>query len=161
MTANKQNMIAVSTEAKQFIINLCGQYLDQPGKSKSHDLTQREAVDALVAFAEANREGIREETNEEGETVLVTVDLLDLEVKRTLALRAATTRANTAAAKLAEKEKELEALKAQIAALTGAIVWFPKPPVVSKWTLPGALIKTEIEYHYHESLFESQSSIHC
>jgi hypothetical protein len=119
MKANQQNMIAVSATAKQFVIALCGQYLDQPGKSKSHDLTQREAVDALVAFAEVNREGVKEETNESGETVLVTVDLLDLEVKRTLALRAATVRANSATSKLEAKEKELEELKALLAKLQG------------------------------------------
>lgn len=120
MQANKQNMIAVSADAKGFIVALCAKYPNQPGKTSEYDLTHREAVDALVEFAKANRNGEREETNEAGETVLVPVDLLDLEVKRTLALRAATARANSATAKLAEKEKELETLKAQLAALMGA-----------------------------------------
>lgn len=114
-----QNMIAISQSAKQFIVDLCGQYLDQPGKSKSHDLTQREAMDTLVAFAENNREGWKEETDEAGETVHVPIDLLDLEVKRTLALRAATVRANSATSKLEAKEKELEELRALLAKLQG------------------------------------------
>jgi len=95
-----QNMIAVSTESKTFITELCAAYPDQPGKSKSHDLTQREAFDAVVEFAKANRNA------PDG------VDLLDLEVKRTLALRGETVRANSATAKLEAKEKELEELKA-------------------------------------------------
>ena len=113
-------MIAVSAEFKSFVTDLCAEYPMQPGKSKDHDLTQREACDAMLAFVEAHRTGEREETNEQGENVIVPIDLLDLEVKRTLALRAATARANSATAKLAEKEKELEALRAQLAALTGA-----------------------------------------
>jgi hypothetical protein len=115
-----QNMIAISQTAKDFIVALCACYLDQPGKTKSHDLTQREAMDTLVAFAENNREGTKEETNEDGETVLVAVDLLDLEVRRTLALRAATVRANSATSKLEAKEKELEELRAMLAKLQSA-----------------------------------------
>ena len=115
---SNQNMIAVSATAKNFVVALCGQYLDQPGKSKSHDLTQREAVDALVEFAIANREGVKEETNEQGEAVLVPVDLLDLEVKRTLALREANVRANTKAAENEKLKKQLEELQAKYAALT-------------------------------------------
>lgn len=112
-------MIAVSEYAKNFILGLCAEFPNQPGKGeKPYDLTQREAMDALVAFAEANRETI--ETDEEGnETV---VDGLALECKRTLALRGATVRANTATAKLAEKEKELEELKALLAKLQGETV---------------------------------------
>jgi hypothetical protein len=114
---SKQYMIAVSEEAKGFIVNLCSEYPDQPGKTSPHDLTQREAVDAVIAFVEANRFKETIEVNDEGVESLSETDLLDLEVKRTLALRAATTRANSAAAKLAEKEKELEELKAMLAAL--------------------------------------------
>jgi hypothetical protein len=112
----KQNMIAVSEYAKNFILALCAEFPDQPGKGeKPYDLTQREAMDALVEFAAANRETI--ETDEEGnETV---IDGLALEVRRTLALRGATVRANSAISKLAEKEKELEELRAQLAKLQG------------------------------------------
>lgn len=120
MTANKQNMIAVSAEFKSFITGLCAAYPEQPGKTKPHDLTQREACDALQAVAESVRNVEREETDEHGNTALVTVDLVDLEIRRTLALRGAVNRANSATAKLAEKEKELETLKAQLAALMGA-----------------------------------------
>jgi hypothetical protein len=115
-----QNMIAISQTAKDFIVALCGQYLEQPGKTKSHDLTQREAMDTLVAFAENNRMLSREEISDEGETTVVEYDALDLEVKRTLALRAAVTRANSANAKLEAKEKELEELKAMLAKLQAA-----------------------------------------
>ena len=111
-------MIAISQTAKDFIVALCGQYLDQPGKSKSHDLTQREAVDAVIAFAEANRNGWQTVVDPEtGEFTEIPVDLLDLEVRRTLALRAATVRANSATSKLEAKEKEVAELKAQLQAL--------------------------------------------
>lgn len=117
----KQNMIAVSETAKSFILSLCAAFPAQPGKGeKPYDLTQREAVDALVAFADTHRDGEREETNEEGETITVAVDLLALEVRRTLALRGATIRANTATAKVDALEKEKAELLALIAKLQGA-----------------------------------------
>ena len=115
-----QNMIAISETAKQFIVNLCAAYPNQPGKSKDHDLTQREALDTLVAFAENNREGSKVETDDDGNEIIVPVDLLDLEVRRTLALRAATVRANSATAKLEAKEKELAELRAMLAKLQAA-----------------------------------------
>jgi hypothetical protein len=115
----KQDMIAVSATAKEFIVALCASYPEQPGKTKAHDLTQREAVDAIISFVEVNREGCKVETDDEGNENLVSVDLLDLEVKRTLALRAATVRANSAISKLEAKEKELEELKAILAKLQG------------------------------------------
>lgn len=115
-----QNMIAVSATAKEFVASLCAEFPDQPGKGdKPYDLTQREAVDALVEFAIANRMQEREETNDEGESVIVEFDALAHEVKRTLALRGATIRANSATAKLEAKEKELEELKALLAKLQG------------------------------------------
>lgn len=115
-------MIAVSETAKQFVQSMTGAF---GGPSKTKDfmpMTEREAVDTLVAVAESVRKVEREETNEEGESVLVEVDLLALEAKRTLALRAATTRANTATAKLEAKEKELEELRALLAKLQGETV---------------------------------------
>ena len=116
----KQNMIAVSTEAKNFVVALCASFPAQPGKGdKPYDLTQREAVDALVAFAEANREGSKVETDDEGNETLVSVDLLELEVKRTLALRGATNRANSDKAKVSALQKEKAELLALIAKLQG------------------------------------------
>lgn len=108
MQANKQNMVAVSVDAKNFIVALCERFPAQPGKAaKPYDLTQREAVDAIVAFAEGFGVEEREETNEQGETTIVKVDLLAKEVQRTLALRGATVRANSATAALSEAQKEL------------------------------------------------------
>ena len=101
---NKQNMIAVSSEFKNFILATCGAFPNQPGKTKPHDLTQREAADAMMEFIEAHRKSVSEETDEHGNVSFVEIDLFDLEVKRTLALRAATDRANSTANKLAEKE---------------------------------------------------------
>ena len=111
----KQNMIAVSIEAKSFVQSLTASF---GGPSKTKDflaLSEREAVDALVEFAQANRITVTQEVNDEGEEYELEHDGLALEIARTIALRAATVRANTATAKLAEKEQELEEMKALLA----------------------------------------------
>jgi hypothetical protein len=116
-----QNMIAVSAEAKSFVVALCEEFPARPGKGKNpYDLTQREAVDAIMEFVAANRIQTREESNEHGETALVEFDGLALEVERTLALRGAVARANSKAAENEKLKTELEELKAKLAALTGA-----------------------------------------
>ena len=92
----------------------------QPGKTTAYGLKHIEAVESLVEFAKANRMQTREETTEDGHTRLVEFDGLALEVRRTLALRAATSRTNSAAAKLEEAKAELEELKAKLAKLQGA-----------------------------------------
>ena len=113
-------MIAVSETAKSFVKSMTVEF-GGPSKTKEYmAMNEREAVDTLVAFAEANREGSKVETDDEGNETIVPVDLLELEAKRTLALRAATSRANSATAKLEAKEKELEELKALLAKLQGA-----------------------------------------
>lgn len=111
----KQNMIAVSIEAKSFVQSLTAAF---GGPSKTKDflaLSEREAVDSLVEFAQANRITVTQEVNDEGEEYELEHDGLALEIARTIALRAATVRANTATAKLAEKEQELAEMKALLA----------------------------------------------
>jgi hypothetical protein len=115
MQKQKQNMIAVSIEAKTFVQSLTTSF-GGPSKTKEFlALSEREAVDALVEFAQANRYTVTDEVTDEGEAYELTHDGLALEIDRTIALRAATVRANTATAKLAEKEQELAEMKALLA----------------------------------------------
>lgn len=113
-------MIAVSESAKSFVQKMTSTF-GGPSKTKDYlSLSEREAVDSLVEFARANREGSQDVENPEtGEIETIPLDLLALEVERTLAMRAATVRANTATAKLEAKEKELEELRALLAKLQG------------------------------------------
>lgn len=152
----KQNMVAVSEDSKGFIVALCERFPDQPGKGdKPYDLTQREAVDAIVAFAETHGVVEVEETNDQGETILVKVDHLAKEVQRTLALRGATVRANSATAALSEAQKELaEAerkmaeLEAKLAAL-GVTVWSVSGAGGNGATRPrGSQLKSKYDQSY-------------
>jgi hypothetical protein len=123
MTATKQNMIAVSTTVKTFVKDCTA---DFGGPSKSKDFlaaSEREILDAMTAFVEANRYQVREveETNEEGETALVSVevDTFGEAVNQVISDRMDSVRVNTAAAKLKSAMSELETLRAQLAALKG------------------------------------------
>lgn len=140
----KQIVVTVTEEAQEFINSLCSTY-QGPGVTKDTDLTQREAVDTLIAFAEAHRfqpstkqvEHEQAMLDEDGnpimgedgnpimetitETVPCVVDAFELEVKRTLALREVTSRAAIAKAKLESKEQEIAQLKAQLAKLAAKL----------------------------------------
>jgi len=132
--AKKQDMIAVSGDFKDFIVG-CTEIFGASSASKDYmAATQKEICDAMHAFVEANRfseveievqsrDGDGAPIFEDGEPVMEKVlekrDGFALEVNRTLALRAATSRANSASAKLAEKDKELQELRAMLAKLQG------------------------------------------
>lgn len=101
--------LTISDEAKAFVAGLQASY-EAPGKTpgKMVKLTEAEAVDAMVEFITANREQLQ--TDDSGNVSIV--DLFDLEVRRTLALR------EGSKAKVRESvRKENESLKAQLAAL--------------------------------------------
>jgi hypothetical protein len=135
---NKQNMIAVSSTVKTFVKDCTA---DFGGPSKSKDFlaaSEREILDGMVSYVEATRYQVREieqpvmveETNDKGETVMVDseevetveieVDVFAEAVNQVIADRMDSVRVNTAGAKLKNALSELETLKAQLAALTGA-----------------------------------------
>jgi hypothetical protein len=136
-TTTKQNMIAVSTVAKNFVKDTAASF-GGPSKSKDYLLaSEREVFDAMVSFVESTRYVTRsvespvmiEETNDEGETILVDsgeVEIVNVEadafgeaIGEVLASRMDTVRVNTAGAKLKAAETELAELRAQLAALQG------------------------------------------
>lgn len=133
----KQSILAVSDSLKAFF-NECRATFGAAGKSKEYvAATEKEIGDAMLEFVNLHRFEETVETVEQpmtdaegnpmlddkGEPImesvetLVEVDRFKLEVDRTLALRATTSRANSNGAKLAAKEKELEELKALLASL--------------------------------------------
>lgn len=120
MKATKtQNVISMSAAAFTFIGDTAESF---SGPNKSGEVTtasKREVADALVAFAEATRYVKREveETNEQGEVALVTVevDALGEFVEAELAARLTTTRANSGASKIASLQAELAANQAKMA----------------------------------------------
>jgi hypothetical protein len=116
---SKQNMIAVSEDAKTYVQAMSATF-GGPSKTKDYlAMSEREAIDTLVAVAESVRKVERIESDDEGNETIVFVDLVALEADRTLALRAATSRANSAASKLEAKEKEIAELKAMLEKLQG------------------------------------------
>jgi len=121
MQATKQNMIAVSSTVKQFVKDCTA---DFGGPSKSKDFlaaNEREILDAMVSFVEATRYQTEtvEETNDEGESILVNVEIdrFGEAVQAVIAGRMDSVRVNTAAAKLKSVEAELAELKAKLASL--------------------------------------------
>lgn len=138
--AAKQLVIAVSERVKRWAKDTAESY-SAPSKSKPEGMnaSERETLDALVNFTEKHRyqqvptleevvlnEGTPEETREWVETFdtdggLITheVDFFEIEINEVMALRMETTRTSSAGVKLANAEAELEALRAQIALLTG------------------------------------------
>ena len=109
---SKQHVIAVSESVKNFFNDIRANY-SAPGKSKDDvAASEREIGNAAVAFIEANRASTKIETSDEGEEIIVDVDLFDLEMRRELALRATTSRASAAADKIAAQEQELAELRA-------------------------------------------------
>lgn len=134
-TKAKQNMIAVSTTAKQFVQDCTA---DFGGPSKSKDFlaaSEREIVDGLVEFVTRNRYAVAsrpvmiEETSEEGETRLVPcptgavesyeVDTFEGVMGELIAARMDTVRTNSTASALKGAQDELAKLRAELAALKG------------------------------------------
>lgn len=111
-------MIAVSAEFKAFVVDASATYGAASASKDYLEASQKEICDAMFAFVQGNRYGV--ESDDDGNDF--ETDEFALEVSRTLALRAATSRANSAGAKLAEKEKELNELKALLAKLQGVTV---------------------------------------
>ena len=117
-------MIATSDIAKLFITDEAASH-SAPSKSKPEGMlaSQREIVDALVRFVEANRYSQEVETNDEGEEIVIELDRFAETVQAVLAERMTTTATrNGATVKLAKAEQELAELKAQLAALKGETV---------------------------------------
>ena len=117
----KQNVIATSATAKQFVEDEAASH---KAPNKGGDITHatnREIVDAMYRFVEANREQTRPVMDESGNiTGSESFDAFEETVMGVLAERLDTVRTNTAAAKLKDAQDELAALRAQLAALTGA-----------------------------------------
>ena len=133
-TKKAQDMIAVSADFKDFIVEQTTIFGASSASKDYMAATQKEVCDAMLEFVKAHRitgkEPVELETfdvdgqpivDSEGNPVMETVerdiDGFALEMSRTLALRAATSRANSASAKLAEKEKELQELREMLAKL--------------------------------------------
>jgi len=138
-----QNVLAVSALVKQFIADTAASFSAPNKGGEVTAATQREVVDALVAFAEATRyitrpmvqpvlveamddEGnvaLVEAMNEAGEplveTVQVEVDSLGEFIEAELAKRSTATRANSGGAKIASLEAQLKAALAQLEKMTG------------------------------------------
>jgi hypothetical protein len=108
-TTTQQNIVAISSTAKQYIVDQAASY-SAPSKSKE-DLgaSQREIVDAMHNFIEKHRYAIVEGGEE--------LDMFEAEVHAVLALRGETVRANTLKSIVANQEQELAALRAKLAAL--------------------------------------------
>lgn len=129
-TIAKQNVVAVSLTAKQFIKDSTFDF-SAPSKSKEVlNASEREVVDGLVKFIEK----FRYETVEEFETVLndetgemeetgnileVEVDHFAIVMAEVMAERMETTRANGSTAKITALEAEAAALRAELAVLRG------------------------------------------
>lgn len=92
-----------------------------PGKTpgKMVAASEREVTNALVAFVQGRQFETREETAEDGSTRMVEFDAWAHEMRRELALRETTTRANTAKAENESLKAQLAELQAKLAALTG------------------------------------------
>jgi hypothetical protein len=112
ITKQLQKPVAVSDAAKQFITEQTETFGGVSASKEYMAATQKEVVDAMVAFVKLHRH----ERDEDGN---ITGDAFALEMSRTLALRAATSRAASAAAKVAEKDAEIEQLRALLAQLQG------------------------------------------
>jgi hypothetical protein len=119
-TTKKQNVIAVSAIAKQFVEDEAASH---SAPNKGGDITtasNRELVDAMHRFVEANREQTRPVIDEEGNiTGSESFDAFEVVVLEVLAERLDAVRVNTAAAKLKDAQAELAELRAKLAALTG------------------------------------------
>lgn len=137
MKTKSQNVVATSANFKQFVEDEAASH-GAPSKSKDWLLANhREIADAMHQFVEKYRyemiEDLQpvmvEESNEDGETVLVDsgeVETVEIEVDRfaiavqeVLSARMDTVRVNSASAKLADAEKELAELRRQLEALQG------------------------------------------
>lgn len=118
-TAKKQEMIAISSEFKSFVVEQTEKFGAASASKEYLAASQKEICDAMLEFVQANREQEVIESDDEGNQITRKVDGFALEVFRTLALRSATSRANSAASKLQEKEKELIELRAMLAKLQG------------------------------------------
>ncbi len=137
-TVTKQNMIAVSATVKTFVQD-CTADFGGPSKSKEFlAASEREILDGMMAYVEKTRYQKREETrpvmveetNEQGEailvdsgkteTVTVEFDAFGEVMADVIKSRMDSVRINTAAAKLKSAEAELAELRAKLAALTGA-----------------------------------------
>jgi hypothetical protein len=119
-TTKKQNVIATSESAIQFVKDEAASF---SAPNKGGDITtasNREIVDAMHRFVEANREQTRPVIDEEGNiTGSESFDAFEVVVMEVLAERLETVRVNTAAAKLKDAQAELAELRAKLAALTG------------------------------------------
>ena len=119
-TTKKQNVVATSETAKQFITD---ESASHTAPNKGGDITSasnREIVDAMVQFVEAHRYQERTETSEDGLESVKEVDIFEETVMGVLAERLDAVRVNSATAKLASAEAQLAELRAQLAALQGA-----------------------------------------
>lgn len=133
MTAtNKQITVTVSASTKAFIAE-CQSLYGAAGKTTEYKpASEKEITNALVEFAKANREQTRivpatdESGNaivdDDGNPVMVqeSFDAFEREMKRELALREVTVRANSAKAENEALKAQLAELQAKLAALSGA-----------------------------------------
>jgi hypothetical protein len=116
-TTKKQNVIATSESAIQFVKDEAASF---SAPNKGGDITtasNREIVDAMHRFVEANRYKTVEETDEQGNVCEREVDAFGEVVAEVLAERLDAVRVNSATAKLANAEAQLAELRAQLAAL--------------------------------------------
>ena len=107
----KQYVIAVSEELKNYFSMLREQYSAPGVTAESKNASEKEIGNALLEFVTANRYSVDPETGD-------TTDLLELEIKRELALRA--TRSHSVKAELSKAEQTIADLEAKIAALEAA-----------------------------------------
>ena len=128
ITKQVQFPVSGSQEFKAFITS-CRESYGAAGTTKEYNaISEREVSDAILEFISANRmERINclvtdDDGNEIEEMQETGIDLFELEINRTLALRTTQTRQNTATIKLASAQSEIEALKAQLAAMLNAQV---------------------------------------
>jgi hypothetical protein len=135
-TKQKQNVVAVSESCKAFFAE-CGELYGAAGKTKDYvKASEREIGDAMVEFIAANRNQTRAVMDDEGnptfdddgKPVTVAFDAFELEVKRTLALRATTERVSSVKAENAKLAQQLADLRAELAALTGGTGAGDNPP---------------------------------
>ena len=126
-----QNVVAMSTAAKTFFGDEAASFSALNKGGEVTQASQREIADAMVEFITATRYVKREtpvmveETNEQGETILVDsgeVELVEVDafgevVESVLAGRLTTSRANSGTAKIKSLVEELAAMKAKFAAL--------------------------------------------
>jgi len=128
ITKQVQFPVSGSQEFKAFV-TACRESYGAAGTTKEYKaISEREVSDSILAFIHANRmerinclvdNDLGEEIEEMQETG---IDLFELEINRTLALRATQSRQNTATVKLASAQNEIESLKAQLAAMLNAQV---------------------------------------